>query len=1005
MTVIGSAFVLVRPQTSGFQKEAEAGILAPVQDIAKKIGVMLGAAFVAKKSFDFFKGAVGIASDLNEQLQKSGQVFGASEKSVVSFTDTSVEKLGLTQAAALGAAGTFGNLFRTIGLTSDVSAKYSTTLVQLATDLASFSNTSVPDALQAIQAGLVGQIEPLRRYGVELSETAIRQEAVSLGLKVGSGILDSATRTQAAYALILAQTTIAQGDFARTQGGFANQQRIVAARFGEVEQRVGQGLLPAMIALAGVTNRVLLPALESTFQVVGTLLSPLGALADHAAGLRQVVIVLAAAFSAVLVPVLLRFVAVTLAAMAVRIFWFLANLAASATEAAVGLGLVTEATVGARAALTGLGATVGLIGVALGALAFLYLKLNESVVKFKATLAKQGDETAAQQVNRLAATLAALKKRYDDLSFFSFSRPRLQEEIDATTSALKKAQAAAAVEAAAQKDAAFATAFQAKAADEATPALAKLAAANLVLADGTKAVTERAQAWKDALDAVIGSQTKGLRTQIAYLDATDKVTDALTTSVAETRATEDAQSRAADASRNLADKQRALSVLLHTSVVDMKAVKDASRSYRDAILSLADARRTQAEAEQRVIDLLHPSARTQQDAALAVAEANDQQKRSQVAIRAAEENLTATRAKAGVTADEITLAELDLADAKRAAFKATEGQQDATKALADLTPQAIRASKEYTDAQLALSDANRGVTDALTAAQDAGSALAVAERGDINRADEIAAARRDVAAATLEQKRAGEDLRTQLDSLQVSYDITTVKGRALQGALADAADAAVALSSSLLDQTNDFGLAQLPITAYRDGLDAALRKAGATEAQIERLNHQLGLTPKDVNTIVSVELRGLETVVTGLNRIAVVVSSITGTRFITEGVTRFGTNAEGGIYDREQITRISEGNKPEVVLPLTDPARMRQLIAQAGIGDLFAGGSRSTFSSGGFATVNRPAGGVTLVVQPGAIVFYGAPSEMEARAAAGAFIDTVQAKLAARRVDAIVRNA
>ena len=102
-------------------------------------------------------------------------------------------------------------------------------LVQLAADLASFNNIGVDEALLKLQSGLVGETEPLRALGVNLNAAAVQAEALKMGLAANVETLTAADMAQARYALILQQTTTAQGDLARTSDGWANQNRILQA--------------------------------------------------------------------------------------------------------------------------------------------------------------------------------------------------------------------------------------------------------------------------------------------------------------------------------------------------------------------------------------------------------------------------------------------------------------------------------------------------------------------------------------------------------------------------------------------------------------------------------------------------------------------------------------------------------------------------------------------------------------------------------------------------------
>jgi phage-related protein len=248
------------------------------------IAAAVGGALTAKLAFDFGKDAIGAASDLNESMGKVKVVFGGASQSVIDWSKSSATAFGQSQQQALEAAGTYGNLFQAFGIGQDQAQTMSTSLVGLAADLASFNNTSVDDALQALQSGLSGETEPLKRFGVAINDARLKQEALSLGLiKSTSDALTPAAKAQASYSLIMKDTTLAQGDFARTSDGLANKQRIMAARFEDAKAKLGQALLPAMSAITSFATEHLIPAFTGIIDVFGQVFNFLD---DH----REVII-------------------------------------------------------------------------------------------------------------------------------------------------------------------------------------------------------------------------------------------------------------------------------------------------------------------------------------------------------------------------------------------------------------------------------------------------------------------------------------------------------------------------------------------------------------------------------------------------------------------------------------------------------------------------------------------------------------------------------------------
>lgn len=197
------------------------------------------------------------ASDVAEAQNKANVIFEDGADTVTRFASAAAKSAGLSKAAALGAASTFGQFANAAGKSGEDAARFSVTLSQLAGDLASFNNTSVDDAVTALGAALRGEQEPIRRFGVLLDDATLKQRALQMGLvQTTTGTLPPAIKVQAAYAEILAQTTKAQGDFARTADGAANQQRILKAEFQNLQASLGEGVLPVMNGVLGGLNDI-----------------------------------------------------------------------------------------------------------------------------------------------------------------------------------------------------------------------------------------------------------------------------------------------------------------------------------------------------------------------------------------------------------------------------------------------------------------------------------------------------------------------------------------------------------------------------------------------------------------------------------------------------------------------------------------------------------------------------------------------------------------------------
>ena len=233
-----------------------------------------------------FAMAVMAASDLNETLNKTTVVFGDAAAGVLAWSEDSATAFGLSQNEALGMAATFGNIFTGMGIAGDAAAAMSQDIVALGADLGSFNNVPTAEALEAIRAGLLGEYEPLRRFGIVLDAAAVEARALEMGLVDANGEVTEAGKVAARQALITEGAANAQGDFAETSGSLANQMKILRARLTNAAAAIGQILLPY------VTRMV---------SFVGTLVERFGDLSNR----MRVIIVVVGVFAASIGPVLL----------------------------------------------------------------------------------------------------------------------------------------------------------------------------------------------------------------------------------------------------------------------------------------------------------------------------------------------------------------------------------------------------------------------------------------------------------------------------------------------------------------------------------------------------------------------------------------------------------------------------------------------------------------------------------------------------------------------------
>ncbi len=234
--------------------EAQAASIAGLRGAALTASTPFLAATVAVIGFGK---AINLATSQQEELNKSAVVFGQSSKQIEEFARTSANSLGISEDAALKAAGVFGNLFRSIKIGEQPAADMSQRLVELSADLASFNNADPQRVLEALRSGLVGQARPLRVFGIFISQARAQQEALIETGKKNVQSLTNQELVQARYNIILRDSSLAQGDFARTSERLANQTRILKANLSDLAASIGTAVIPGVTNLAKASNDLL----------------------------------------------------------------------------------------------------------------------------------------------------------------------------------------------------------------------------------------------------------------------------------------------------------------------------------------------------------------------------------------------------------------------------------------------------------------------------------------------------------------------------------------------------------------------------------------------------------------------------------------------------------------------------------------------------------------------------------------------------------------------------
>jgi hypothetical protein len=201
--------------------------------------------------------SIVMASDFNESMNKVDVAFKSSSQLVKDFAKTSLTSFGIAEGTALDMAALFGDMATSMGLGVGEASKLSTSLVGLAGDLSSFKNINIKEATTALNGIFTGETESLKRLGVIMTETNLKTFALSQGMTKQYDTMTQAEKVLLRYNYVMSNTTNAQGDFARTNDGAANQMRMFGEGVKQLSAQMGQVLLPAVTSIVSSLNGVI----------------------------------------------------------------------------------------------------------------------------------------------------------------------------------------------------------------------------------------------------------------------------------------------------------------------------------------------------------------------------------------------------------------------------------------------------------------------------------------------------------------------------------------------------------------------------------------------------------------------------------------------------------------------------------------------------------------------------------------------------------------------------
>lgn len=206
-------------------------------------------AITFRKIGHFIAQAVTESNKYQEDLNLFTVALGQYAAEAQNYAEKVSDVMGIDPAQWLRNQGVFNTLLTGFGDTAERAQLMSQNLTQLGYDISSFFNISIEDAMQKLQSGISGELEPLRRLGYDLSQAKLQQTALNLGIKESVANMTQAEKAELRYYAIMTQVTTAQGDMARTLEAPANQLRILQAQLTQAARAIGNIFIPALNAI------------------------------------------------------------------------------------------------------------------------------------------------------------------------------------------------------------------------------------------------------------------------------------------------------------------------------------------------------------------------------------------------------------------------------------------------------------------------------------------------------------------------------------------------------------------------------------------------------------------------------------------------------------------------------------------------------------------------------------------------------------------------------------
>lgn len=225
--------------------------------LASAIGKVYATYWMLFRVMGKAKESIESASDLTEVQNVVDVTFGKYAGLVEKMSETSITDFGMSELTTKEISSRFQAVGTAMGFTQGKMADMSIELTKLTADMASFYNVEQKDVAEDLESVFTGQTRPLRQYGLDLTEATLKEWAMKNGLDSNIKSMSQAEKTMLRYQYVMANTSNAQGDFARTADTWANQTRILKQNIEALGIAIGKNFINFLKPVVSALNVVM----------------------------------------------------------------------------------------------------------------------------------------------------------------------------------------------------------------------------------------------------------------------------------------------------------------------------------------------------------------------------------------------------------------------------------------------------------------------------------------------------------------------------------------------------------------------------------------------------------------------------------------------------------------------------------------------------------------------------------------------------------------------------